>query len=312
MTSMLQGAQATGIANISLDGTVLDTWYPSPSIIDDPSGLTSGSRRVSAHELGDAFLSLVGMDSDRLVEHVPVRTTIADLSQPPVDAHDVYLRLHLLSHRLVRPFEVNMEDCLEHLEPVVWTNKGPCLADNFEFVRTRLRSRGNIHVYGIERLPRMVDYVVPTGVSISEAERVRLGAYLAPGTTVVREGYVSHNSGALGPAKIEGRLSSAVTVGEGTEVALSAVLMAMRGSGHNRVPLRVGRNCVLHPASGVLGVDLGDNCEIGVNVMLEPSTIIYDTRNETHIPASEIAGQSDITISQEPASTTPVLRARNS
>ena len=158
----------------------------------------------------------------------------------------------------------------------------------------------------------MGDYGVPTGVSISAAERVRLGAYLAPGTSVIREGYVSHNSGALGPAKIEGRLSSAVTVGEGTEVALSAVLMAARGSGHNRIPLRVGRNCTLHPASGVIGVDLGDNCEIGVNVMLEPSTIIYDTRNETHIPASEIAGQSDISIHQEPASTTPVLRARSS
>ena len=307
---MLQGAHGIGIANIAMDGTVLDTWYPSPQLGGE--NLTTATRRVSARELSDRFLNLIGMDRDRLVELVPVRTEIADLSAPPIDAHDVYLRLHLLSHRLVRPFEVNMEDCLEHLEPVVWTNKGPCLADNFEFVRTRLRSRGNIHVYGIERLPRMVDYVVPTGVSISEAERVRLGAYLAPGTSVIREGYVSHNSGALGPAKIEGRLSSAVTVGEGTEVALSAVLMAARGSGHNRIPLRVGHNCTLHPASGVIGVDLGDNCEIGVNVMLEPSTIIYDTRNETHIPASEIAGQSDISIHQEPASTTPVLRARNS
>ncbi|WP_186366115.1 succinyltransferase [Corynebacterium sanguinis] len=307
------GAEATGIANIAMDGTTLDTWYPSPRLITDASlidALTTGTTRVGARELSDRFLSIVGMDRDRLVELVPVRTVIANLSEPPVDAHDVYLRLHLLSHRLVKPLELNMTDCLEHLVPVVWTNKGPCLSDNFEHVRTSLRSRGQIHVYGIERLPRMVDYVVPSGVSIAEAERVRLGAYLAPGTSVMREGYVSYNSGSLGRARIEGRLSSAVVVGEGTNVGLSSALIATSAQRHNRTPLRLGRDCVLRPAAGVIGVDLGDRCEIGVNVMLEPTTTILDSRSGAMISAGAIAGQSDISITNEPNSACPVLRPR--
>ena len=313
MGDMPIGAEATGIANIAIDGTVLDTWYPSPALIDvaahDPAP-TARSERVGAHKLSDRFFNLVGLDRDRLVEQVPIHTYIPDLSQPPVDAHDVYLRLHLLSHRLVKPLELNMTDCLEHLVPVVWTNKGPCLSDNFEHVRTSLRSRGQIHVYGIERLPRMVDYVVPSGVSIAEAERVRLGAYLAPGTSVMREGYVSYNSGSLGRARIEGRLSSAVVVGEGTNVGLSSALIATSAQRHNRTPLRVGRDCVLRPAAGVIGVDLGDRCEIGVNVMLEPTTTIVDSRSGAMISAGAIAGQSDISITNEPNSACPVLRPR--
>ncbi|MDY5784804.1 succinyltransferase [Corynebacterium sp.] len=310
MTQFLAaGACATGIANIAADGTVLDTWYPAPSLVDAPS-TPSSTERVSARDLSDQFLNLVGMDRDRLVEMVPVRTTIADLSQPPRDAHDVYLRLHLLSHRLVRPLELNMHDCLTHLVPVVWTNKGPCLPDNFEYIRAKLRARGQIHVYSIERLPRMVDYVVPSGVSIAEAERVRLGAYLAPGTSVLREGYVSYNAGSLGPARIEGRLSSAVTVDEGTDLSLSSALMASRAGGQNREPMRIGRNCVLHPSAGVIGVDLGDRCEVGVNVMLEPATALFDSRTGRIIAAQEITGQSDIAICNEPHSACPVLRPR--
>ncbi|SDS22170.1 2,3,4,5-tetrahydropyridine-2-carboxylate N-succinyltransferase [Corynebacterium timonense] len=313
MAGMTLGARATGIANIASDGTVLDTWYPSPTLVtgeEELSSLVDGTHRVSARELSDRFLNLVGMDRDRLVELVPVRTTISDLSQPPLDTHDVYLRLHLLSHRLVRPLELNLTDCLTHLVPVVWTNKGPCLPDNFEFIRVNLRARGQIHVYGIERLPRMVDYVVPSGVSIAEAERVRLGAYLAPGTSVLREGYVSWNSGSLGPARIEGRLSSAVTIGEGTELGVSSTLIARHGEGRNRTPLRVGSGCRLHPSAGVIGVELGDRCEIGVNVMLEPDTAVADSRSGNVVPASEIAGHGDISITYEPHSPCPVVRPR--
>lgn len=263
---MSSGARAIGIANIAMDGTVLDTWFPSPELSLDDA--TSGTHRVSAHELSPKLLKLVGADHDRLVELVPVRTVIADLAAPPVDAHDVYLRLHLLSHRMVEPLTINMSGALEHLVPVVWTNKGPCLADNFETVRTNLRARGLIHVYGIDRLPRMVDYVVPSGVTIAEAERVRLGAYLA----------------------------------------LSSALMASRAGEFERAPMRVGRDCVLHPSAGVIGVDLGDRCEIGVNVMLEPETMVFDVAAGAQVPASAIAGESDLRIQREPFSTSPVVR----
>ena len=305
---MSQGARAVGIANIAMNGTVLDTWFPSPELL--PIDGTSGTHRVSAHELSPKFLKLIGADHDRLVELVPVRTVIADLDAPPIDAHDVFLRLHLLSHRMVEPLTINMAGALELLQPVVWTNKGPCLADNFETVRTNLRARGLIHVYGIDRLPRMVDYVVPSGVTIAEAERVRLGAYLAEGTSVMREGYVSYNAGSLGPARIEGRLSSSVVVGGGTDLSLSSALMASRVSEFERASMRVGRNCRLHPSAGVIGVDLGDRCEIGVNVMLEPDTMVFDVETGTQVPARTIAGRADLRIEREPFSTSPVVRRR--
>lgn len=303
---MSQGARAVGIANIAMNGTVLDTWFPSPELL--PIDGTSGTHRVSAHELSPKFLKLIGADHDRLVELVPVRTVIADLDAPPIDAHDVFLRLHLLSHRMVEPLTINMAGALELLQPVVWTNKGPCLADNFETVRTNLRARGLIHVYGIDRLPRMVDYVVPSGVTIAEAERVRLGAYLAEGTSVMREGYVSYNAGSLGPARIEGRLSSSVVVGGGTDLSLSSALMASRVSEFERASMRVGRDCRLHPSAGVIGVDLGDRCEIGVNVMLEPDTMVFDVETGTQVPARTIAGRADLRIEREPFSTSPVVR----
>ena len=239
-----------------------------------------------------------------------MRTVIADLDAPPIDAHDVFLRLHLLSHRMVEPLTINMDGALELLQPVVWTNKGPCLADNFETVRTNLRARGLIHVYGIDRLPRMVDYVVPSGVTIAEAERVRLGAYLAEGTSVMREGYVSYNAGSLGPARIEGRLSSFAVVGGGTDLSLSSALMASRINEFERAPMRVGRDCRLHPSAGVIGVDLGDRCEIGVNVMLEPETMVFDVETGTQVPARTIAGRADLRIEREPFSTSPVVRRR--
>lgn len=303
---MSRGARAVGIANIAMNGTVLDTWFPSPELL--PIDGTSGTHRVSAHELSPKFLKLIGADHDRLVELVPVCTVIADLDAPPIDAHDVFLRLHLLSHRMVEPLTINMAGALELLQPVVWTNKGPCLADNFETVRTNLRARGLIHVYGIDRLPRMVDYVVPSGVTIAEAERVRLGAYLAEGTSVMREGYVSYNAGSLGPARIEGRLSSSVVVGGGTDLSLSSALMASRVSEFERAPMRVGRDCRLHPSAGVIGVDLGDRCEIGVNVMLEPDTMVFDVETGTQVPARTIAGRADLRIEREPFSTSPVVR----
>ena len=203
-----------------------------------------------------------------------------------------------------------MTDCLEHLVPVVWTSKGPCLPDDFEYIRTNLRSRGTIQVWSLGRLPRMVDYVVPSGVTIAEAARVRLGAYLAPGTMVEREGYVSYNAGSLGPARIEGRLSSSVVLGEGTHVGLSAVLMAEADDRHNRTPLQIGRNSVLRPSSGVIGVDLGENCELGIGVMLEPGSALYDARTDQQIYARDIAGADNVVIQNDPSANLPVVKLR--
>lgn len=321
------GAQAIGIANLAMDGTVLDTWYPHPELVTDnqfkaPKNLlrgnhraqeamteiVSGTVRLGAQDLSNNMLKLVTLDEDRRVEQVAVHTTIADLRAEPIDAHDVYLRLHLLSHRLVKPHELNMDGAVERLANVVWTNKGPCTPENFESVRTNLRSRGLIHVYSIDRLPRMVDYVVPSGVHIAEAERVRLGAYLAPGTVVQREGFVSYNSGSLGAARIEGRLSSAVVLGEGTHLELSASVLAGRHKTGGRIPVTIGEHCTFGVASGVIGLSLGDHCTIGANVILEPDTRVWDVDAEQLVRAAELQGRSHIRVAHEPGRAEPVVR----
>lgn len=306
-----KGAQAVGIANIAMDGTVLDTWYPHPRVIDDPeelSGLVSGTQRLGAADIPENLLKLVAVDNDRMVEQVAVRTTLADLNASPVDAHDVYLRLHLLSHRLVKPMTMNLDRALHLLSTVVWTNKGPCLPDNFEYVRTNLRSRGLIHVYGIEKLPRMVDYVVPSGINIAEAERVRLGAHLAPGTRVLREGYVSYNSGSLGAARIEGRLTSGTVVGEGTDVGLSATILSTRLPNGSREPLRVGRNCTLAVSAGVNGISLGNGCSIGPAIIIERDTELFDVALDQVVHGRYLDGHGNWHVRNESGYDVPTVR----
>ncbi|BAU95489.1 putative succinyltransferase [Corynebacterium suranareeae] len=315
MSENVRGAQAIGIANIAMDGTVLDTWYPEPQIFNPQQWaerypLAVGTTRLGANELTPRMLQLVKLDQDRLVEQVAVRTIIPDLAQPPVDAHDVYLRLHLLSHRLVRPHEMHMQNALELLSNVVWTNKGPCLPENFEWVRGALRSRGLIHVYCVDRLPRMVDYVVPPGVRISEAKRVRLGAYLAPGTSVLREGFVSFNSGTIGAAKIEGRLSSGVVIGEGSEIGLSSTIMSPRDEKRRRLQLTIGKNCHFGVSSGIIGVSLGDNCEIGNNIVLDSDTPIWFADAKEYRTVNSIEGQSNWSIKRETGYHEPVARQK--
>ena len=260
------GAKATGIANIAADGTVLDTWYPSPTLADVN---TTGTRRLSARDLSARFLSLIKIDEGRMVEQVAVETQIADLSQPPIDAHDAYLRLHLLSHRLVTPGSINMDGLLDRLAMTVWTNKGPCLPENFEFVRTTLRARGLVHVYGIERIPRMVDYVVPSHVQVAEADRVRLGAYLAPGTIVQRSGYISYNSGTYGPTQLEGRITAGVTLGEDSTMQLGSGAIST-----HQQPMYIGRFCTIGYNTMVVDVSIGDHCTIASDLILTPDSLV--------------------------------------
>ena len=286
---MTTGASATGIANIAMDGTVLDTWYPNPQL--DDTVTESRPRRLGAQDLTPQLLRQVLLDEDRRVEQVAVRTTIADLSKPPVDSHDAYLRLHLLSHRIVTPHSIQMADVFDELNIVAWTNKGPCQPDNFEALRTNLRMRGLIHVYSIDRMPRMVDYVVPSGVRIAEAERVRLGAYLAPGTTVLREGFVSLNSGSLGPCKIEGRLSSGVVLGEYTTIGLAGTAVARHDERGRRIPLTIGRRCNIGISAGTVGVDLGDDCIIDKNILIDKDTPIEIPSETRRVTAWELNGR---------------------
>ncbi|HWM06715.1 MAG TPA: 2,3,4,5-tetrahydropyridine-2,6-dicarboxylate N-succinyltransferase, partial [Actinophytocola sp.] len=213
------GAQGVGLATVADDGAVLDVWFPHPRLDD---GRMPGTKQLAEQEvvdeLGGGVSALLGPDQDRSVEVVAVRTGITSLAEPPADAYDAYLRLHLLSARLIRPHGLNLDGLFGLLTNVVWTNHGPCRVEGFAATRLRLRARGAVTVYGVDKFPRMVDYVVPSGVRIGDADRVRLGAHLATGTTVMHEGFVNFNAGTLGASMVEGRISAGVVVGDGSDV----------------------------------------------------------------------------------------------
>ena len=240
-------ASGHGIATIS-NGTTLDVWFPSPSL--------SALSGAAPAELN----SLAGEDVACGVTRTVISLEI-DTTKPPVDAADAYLRLHLLSHRLVKPHGVALDGIFGLLSNVVWTSVGPCAVDGFEITRARLKAaHGHVSVYGVDKFPRMVDYVVPSGVRIADADRVRLGAHLAAGTTVMHEGFVNFNAGTLGTSMVEGRISAGVVVGDGTDVGGGASIMGTLSGGGKEV-ISIGEKCLLGANSG-LGISLGDNCVI--------------------------------------------------
>ncbi|WP_370025301.1 2,3,4,5-tetrahydropyridine-2,6-dicarboxylate N-succinyltransferase [Planotetraspora sp. GP83] len=263
------GAYGIGLATTAADGTVLDTWYPSPALGEPPF---PGTEPLAVSGLDEEVAALVGPDPVRGVEVVAVRTGIVRLSEPPADAYDVYLRLHLLSARLVRPHGLNLDGIFGLLANVVWTNHGPCAVEDFEAVRLRLRARGPVTVYGVDKFPRMVDYVLPSGVRIADADRVRLGAHLAAGTTVMHEGFVNFNAGTLGASMVEGRISAGVVVGDGSDVGGGASIMGTLSGGGKEV-ISVGERCLLGANSGI-GISLGDDCVVEAGLYVTAGTKI--------------------------------------
>jgi len=256
------------------DGRVLDAWYPAPRLGapagppggDPPGGDPPGGDPLGGDPLGgdlaeDALAALAGADPRRRVRREPVKIVLPDLGAPPVDPADAYLRLHLLSHRLVRPHGLSLQGIFGVLPTVVWTSEGPCAVDGFEATRLRLLAAGvRVAVYGVDKFPRMTDYVVPAGVRIADADRVRLGAHLAEGTTVMHEGFVNFNAGTLGASMVEGRISAGVVVGDGSDIGGGASIMGTLSGGGSEV-ISVGRRCLLGANSGI-GISLGDDCII--------------------------------------------------
>lgn len=281
-----QGASAIGIANVTSDGTVLDTWFPSPELGEFGDTGTERLATVPAE-----FAELVGPDPARGVDVVAVRTTIADLSAAPVDAHDVYLRLHLLSHRLVRPHGVSLEGQFALLSNVVWTNHGPAAVEGFEITRAKLRARGPVTVYSVDKFPRMVDYVVPSGVRIGDADRVRLGAHLAAGTTVMHEGFVNFNAGTLGTSMVEGRISAGVLVGDGSDIGGGASTMGTLSGGGTTI-ISIGARSLLGANSG-LGIPLGDDCVVEAGLYLTAGTKVT-APDGTVVKAAELSGKDNL------------------
>lgn len=281
---------AFGHALVTLDaaGEPLDAWFPTPSLGEAPDKPLAPRNLEAAARRDD--LRLVTIEA-QFVE--------IDLDAAPATVPDAFLRLHLLSHRLVQPHQVNLDGLFGVLRNVVWTSEGPCELEGFEATRARMRAFGrNLTVLSIDRIPRMVDYVVPDGVRIADADRVRLGAHLAPGTTVMHEGFVNFNAGTLGTSMVEGRISAGVVVGSGTDIGGGASIMGTLSGGGQEV-ISIGERSLLGANSG-LGISLGDDCvvEAGLYLTAGSKVVVLGSEDKSGEPAlvkaRELAGKNNL------------------
>jgi 2,3,4,5-tetrahydropyridine-2-carboxylate N-succinyltransferase len=275
-----RSAWGFGLATVTDGGQVLDTWYPSPALGTAPEDAAAPA------ELD----ALAGSDPLRGVRTEVVRQQI-DLDAAPDGTSDAYLRLHLLSHCLVRPNELNLDGIFAALPNVVWTSAGPCAVDGFEQTRLRLRAAGHVAVYGVDKFPRMTDYVVPPGVRIADADRVRLGAHLSPGTTVMHEGFCNFNAGTLGTSMVEGRIVQGVVVGDGSDIGAGASIMGtLSGGGTERVS--IGERCLVG-ANGGIGIALGDDCVVEAGLYVTAGTKVM-LPDGSVVKARELSGSSNV------------------
>lgn len=272
-------ASGHGLATVSLSGAVLDTWFPEPVL-----------GNLSTPVL--PFLSaLAGVDEIRGVKREVVSLEI-DLDKAPESVSDAYLRLHLLSHRVIKPHGANVEGIFGIVNNVVWTSVGPCPVENFEITRANLKQKyGAITVLAVDKFPRMVDYVIPSGVRIADADRVRLGAHLASGTTVMHEGFVNFNAGTLGTSMVEGRISAGVVVGDGTDVGGGASIMGTLSGGGKEI-ISIGEKCLLGANSG-LGISLGNNCVIESGTYITAAAKVRLPDGDI-VKASSLSGASNL------------------
>ena len=278
--SKANSAYGYGISTIAKDGSTLDTYFHQLGL-----GAAEASR--------DDLVSLEGADNEREITRKLVKTEI-ELDKAPTSVADAYLRLHLLSHRLVKPHGLSLEGIFSILNNVIWTSHGPCAIAGFDQVRLKLRAKyGYLAIYGVDKFPRMLDYVLPEGVRIADADRVRLGAYLSPGTTVMHEGFVNFNAGTLGASMVEGRISAGVVVGDGSDIGGGASIMGTLSGGGKEV-ISIGKRTLLGANSG-LGISLGDDCvlEAGVYLTAGSKVLLPDGKI---VKARELSGANSLLI----------------
>jgi 2,3,4,5-tetrahydropyridine-2-carboxylate N-succinyltransferase len=283
-TDSARFAWGDGLATTAADGTVLDTWFPSPRLGRLPEGRDRW--------IAPADLEALATEDPRRRVSVDVVTVEIDLDAAPASTPDAYLRLHLLSHVLTPPNSINLDGIFGHLPIVVWTTAGPVLPSDFDALRPSLQ-RAGIHATGVDKFPRLLDYVTPDRVRIADASRVRLGAHLAPGTTVMHEGFVNFNAGTLGTSMVEGRISQGVVVGDGSDIGGGASIMGtLSGGGAHRVS--IGQRALLGANSGI-GISIGDDSvvEAGLYITAGTKVSVVDPTTEERpvVKASELSGQ---------------------
>lgn len=297
MTDTTRTAWAWGLATVHSTGAVLDTWYPSPAL---------GSEVTD-----DAPAALVEAQYDddmRQVETKIVRTSIS-LDEPPLSVEDAYLRLHLLSARLVQPHGLNLDGIFGKLPNNAWTSRGPIRPEDVNRVRALLRARGEyLIVHGLDKFPRMIDYVTPSGVRIADADRVRLGGHLARGTTVMHEGFVNFNAGTLGTSMVEGRISSGVVVGDGSDIGGGASIMGTLSGGGQQV-ISIGERCLLGAQAGI-GISLGDDCVVEAGLYVTAGTKV-SLGDGTVVKARELSGVNDLLFLRDSTNGRVIARPRH-
>ena len=280
MSANQSTAYGFGIATQNLAGSILESSF-----------YELGLGNAPANNMDSNFKSLIGEDPIRKVKKVAIEVII-NLNDKPKDAADVYLRLHLLSHRLVKPHGVNLDGIFSLLANVVWTSAGACEVEGFEKVRPQLLNKfQNLTIYGVDKFPRMVDYVIPAGVRIADGDRVRLGAYLSSGTTVMHEGFVNFNAGTLGKSMVEGRISAGVVVGDGSDIGGGASIMGTLSGGGKEV-ISIGERTLLGANSGI-GISLGNDCvvEAGIYVTAGSKITLPDGKI---VKAKELSGADNL------------------
>ena len=269
-----QGASGSGVATLAGD-RVLDVYYPEPRL-----GVWG--------EAGTRTVGQPAHDATRRIDTVRVETSVASLADPPGDTYDAYLRLHLLSHRLIRPHDANLDGLFGKLNNVAWTSQGPVDPIALPAVQRRYRAAGEpFQVFSVDKFPRMTDYVVPPGVRIADADRVRLGAHLAEGTTVMHEGFVNFNAGTLGHSMIEGRISAGVVVGDGSDIGGGSSIMGTLSGGGTAV-ISIGKRCLLGANAG-LGISLGDDCVVEAGLYLTAGALVKLPDGDV-VKARELSG----------------------
>jgi 2,3,4,5-tetrahydropyridine-2-carboxylate N-succinyltransferase len=282
MTDAARQAWGFGLATTTLTGDALDTWFPSPALGAAPS---EAAPPVDLQRLS-------GTDEGLGVQREVVRVAI-DLDLPPASAPDAYLRLHLLSHLLVAPNTIALDGIFGVLPVVLWTSRGPAASEHAPALRREFLRRDGVEILGLDKFPRLLDYVVPPGVRIADASRVRLGAHLAPGTTVMHEGFVNYNAGTLGASMVEGRISQGVVVGDGSDIGGGASIMGtLSGGGTERVS--IGRRCLLGANAG-LGIAIGDDCVVEAGLYLTAGTkVALPGEDGRVVKARELSGLSNL------------------
>ena len=281
----VSSAWGVGVATLTAEDQVLDVWYPSGSL-----GL--GELPPADNRPVDIPPALLGERHLPSLHAIRVVTEIDSLADAPIDTPDAYLRLHLLSHRMIRPHQANLDGIFGLLANVAWTSAGPCPVERVDELRLRERAAGrSVAVYGVDKFPRMTDYVVPAGVRIADADRVRLGAHLAAGTTVMHEGFVNFNAGTLGVSMVEGRISAGVVVGDGSDVGGGASIMGTLSGGGKEI-VSVGEHCLLGANSGI-GISLGDDCVVEAGCYVTAGSKVTLPTGEV-IKAATLSGRSGL------------------